>query len=214
MRAILAVIVVLSLVAVVDATEVNRLTSADARIYSGDPDANFGDEMGTCATGRDSSAVLWAWDFSDLAGETVTSDGTFNLFCYWIQSGLGMTLYELTGGAFDEMTVTYNNYVGAGTLDDIVGDPLLTTYQAGGSWFELTIPQATLQGMVDGTIAGLATRNPVGEYWNHCQATREREFHEMPERRTPPYLVFEATPEPATMSLLALGGLAMLRRRK
>jgi PEP-CTERM motif-containing protein len=158
--------------------------------------------------------VLWQWDLSDLAGETVLSDGTFNLYGIWIQSDLGMTLYELTGGAFDEMTVTYNNYVGAGTLDDIVGAPLRTTYQGGGSWFELTIPQATLQGMVDGTIAGLATRNPVGEYWNHCQATREREFHEMPERRTPPYLVFEATPEPATMSLLALGGLAMLRRRK
>jgi PEP-CTERM motif-containing protein len=214
MRTLLAVLLVLAIAAAADATVINRLTSADARIDAGNPDTNYGDEMGTCATGRDSSAVLWAWDLTDLAGETATSDGTFNLFVYWHQSTLGLALYELTGGAFDEMTVTYNNYVGAGTLDDIVGAPLATTYEDGGQWLALTVPQATLQGMIDGTIAGLATRNPPTEYWNHCQATREREFHEMPERRTPPYLVFEATPEPATLSLLALGGLAMLRRRK
>jgi hypothetical protein len=173
MRTFLVVLVVLGLSAGMYADSFDRIVSADARIDANAPDTNYGGDAGTCGTGRGSSAVLYGMDLSDLAGYTVTDDGTFSVRVYWKEGSLLMGVYELTGGAFDEMSVTFNSYVGAGgDITDVLGDMLDSSDQSG--WLDFTVPMDTIQAMIDGTSAGLATSNVVGSYWNHCQGTLER----------------------------------------
>ena len=203
MRGVLALLVVVGLTGAAYAVTIDRAPAADARIDSGSPDTNYGGDVGSCCSGKDSQALLFAWDLSDLAGWTATSDGTFNLTVYWKEGDLCLCLYELIGGPFDEMTVTYNNY--GADLGAISGDMVDTSCDSGD--LTLSVPQQTIQDMIDGTVDGLVTRNCPDEYWNHCQATRERDWQL-------PHLVFDAVPEPVTLSVLALGGLLALRRKR
>ena len=207
MKRALTLAVVLAMTSLASADFFDLTPSGDALIDSTNPDANFGADEGSCASGKNAKLVLRAWDFSGLAGWTATSDGVFDLTVWWKEGELCLSVYELLGGAFDEATVTWNSYIGGGTIDD-ARDPMapLDTLCTSGQLL-LSIPQATIQKLIDGTIAGLVTGNPPDSWWNHCQATKERDWQM-------PHLTFNAVPEPATLVVLALGGLLALRRRR
>jgi hypothetical protein len=180
----------------------------DAKIDNSDANkANLNyDAPGAC-TGKDKTRYLMSWDFSSV-GKTAVGDGTLNVRITWAEGTLSAGLYELVGPAFNETTVTYNNYVDGNPITSIQGALLdsdntrpLPTFT------QFTVPQATMQKLLNGTITGLVMGNLAGQYWNHVIAGGEATGIE-------PYLQFEAIPEPATIGLLGLGGLGILRRRR
>ena len=196
---------------------VDVATYGDGLIEERNPDTNFDGETQACVTGRDRArAMIIGFDLSSYAGETVLGDGTFTIYQGWLQDpNLPTVVYELTGGAFDEATVTFNNYVGVGAADctPVLGASL-AVISGDSAWGEVSvaIPQATLQAMVDGTVSGLAMSSAPESYINNCW--RCREWGDAPVAADDPTLHFDVTPEPTSLILLGLGGLAALRRRR
>lgn len=179
-------IVVLGLCGPARSDDFSWLCENDAKIDKNNGDANYGQSGGECHPGMDRTAFLMSWDFSSLAGWNAASDGTLTIpHVYWRQDGTGAALYALAGGPFAEDTVTYNSYVGIdNSLPTVLGELLDTNN--GDQRVTFTVPQATIQGLIDGTIDGLALSNPPGGYWNHCFNSGEGAGQE-------PFLSFSAS---------------------
>ena len=85
--------------------------------------------------------------------------------------------------------------------------------------YDFTVPQAVLQGWLDGTNPGVlfSAEQPDNWYQTSSQGYRTQTTWHSNEAATVsqrPKLMFEVIPEPATLIVLGLGGLAMLLRRR
>jgi hypothetical protein len=180
----------------------------DAKINGTDANtANMNYDIPGSGSGKDKMRYLMSWDFSSV-GKTAVGDGTLNVRFTWAETTLSAALYELVGPAFNETTVTYNNYVDGNPITSIQGALLDSDNTRPLPYYtQFTVPQATMQKLLNGTITGLVVGNLPNAYWNHSIAGGEATGIE-------PYLQFEAIPEPATIGLLGLGVLAVLRRRR
>ena len=171
----------------------------------------------------------WIFRWTNLPSGMVAGDGTFRVTKAFSPnaSQLAYELYEITGGDADweEEVVTYDSLLdGAGAIGDILGPVLASgSLNFGASGAEaistdITVPQATIQRLVDGTSSGLMIRAGApntdmvlfAHEWN---IPLDPPFEDPAVAR--PRLIFSVVPEPTSMSLIGLCGLtlAMLRRR-
>jgi PEP-CTERM motif len=214
-RTILAGFVLMGMLAM-PALAYEELAVDDAMITDGNDTPN-GTELQHCLVSWDPprAAMIMQWDLSAYPSWDAVGDATFRLNVGWMADNpTPIRIYELTGGAFDETTVTAVNYCTDGLVGNVLGDlatsALIDT--TGNFVYNLiTIPQATMDKLLKGTIAGLAITNQEGAGMNACIRTQNTDWTLHAE----PMLTFDAVvPEPATLSLLALGGVVALIRRK
>ncbi len=211
-------------------TEDTMLLSADGRNFGGMSYMEIKEYSG-------SGRGLVRFDLSDLDITNLDiSSATFSMYCY--QKGGGgttsTTLFEVSSanGDWVEGTGTPGTVTGASTWSykhyttgnwagsagcstagtDYVSTGLATASGASGTWVTWTLSAAgleLLEDWADGakTNTGFYLRHTTGNRLNY----RSSEYSTVSYR---PKLDITYTPEPATMTLLGLGGLGLLIRRK
>jgi PEP-CTERM motif-containing protein len=146
---------------------------------------DYGDEIGAGLDGRpcwpngnQSSAIIMGFDLSTLdpADNTAAGDGFLSMKYGWAASTEGIyepvAIYELLGDEnWDETTVTGVNFCTDGDVSNCFGD--LCSAEAPtevGNWVrtEHTIPQASIQKLLDGEIIGFALTSAAGGFLNSC----------------------------------------------
>jgi hypothetical protein len=140
-----------------------------------------------------------AWTASELFDGTIVTDDAVNVVAWWRNAGAGPTLTFDLGATYDVHTIdawrvdkwdVFTTFEISVSTDDINYSPT-TTYTP--TW---TSNQATID--VSAFANAQYVKMKLDSAGNGWKMLTEVAF----------------TPEPATMSLLALGGLAMLRRRR
>ena len=149
-------------------------------------------------------------------GNVAADDAVFSSTAQWQQADGDWAFKVIaTSADFDQATVTWNSYTGnaadmsywdAMPIEDVQAYTEWGNWAAGALW---TIPQTTVQAWADaGGVATLAlVRNDT--YYNTCHwTTLGWDYGQVPK------LDVSFIPEPATLVVIALGGLAVLRRRR
>jgi len=124
-----------------------------------------------CYPYGNNAGLIFEFDMSAYEGLDVVGDGTFTIRVIWSFAGGTINLYELTGGDFDETTVTWNGYVPAGQdTDAVIGDLCDDTVLGGasGDLLEFAVPEATIEKLIAGDIDGLLLR-----HGNFCATLKE-----------------------------------------
>jgi len=164
------------------------------------------------------------WDMSSYAGKTVVSGNAYvsmriNTNWYYDRNGkygTGIPYMDLSVHKilvpWTESSVTYNNFGGdTGLQSDEYGASIcsvrLYDLQKWGEWITWTIPGSMVQQWIDDPT------NNYGLLFKPNGYNRPEFNFFSSESSTPPALSFEIVPEPATLSLLSIGGI-LLRRRK
>jgi PEP-CTERM motif-containing protein len=193
-----------------------RVTATDmAPINPGSPDTALFDGS---ATDCNQPVLLYRFDISSIIADTgnvADADGSFESNVQWTENIDWLFKAIATSADFDEATVTWNSYTGSaadmGYWDAMTPEDTQAYVESGnfGAPQYWAISQATIQSWIDaGGIATLALVR-ADTYYNSCHWTNYGW-----DAGQLPALNLTTTPEPATMALLALGGLAFLRRRK
>jgi len=213
---LLTAVCVLALVGTSMAAPVTLTAGDMAGLMFGDPDGNYG--VAAQATMCNYPVLIYRFDMTAAMaadGNVAADNGVFESNVQWTES-LDWTFKAIgTSADFDSTAVTWNSYTGSAAdmgywdampVEDIQAYPEGGNFGAPGLW---TISQAVVQGWADaGGIATLAlVRNDT--YYNACHwTTNGWDYGQLPK------LTVEFIPEPATLSLVVLGGLAVLRRRR
>lgn len=201
----------------------------DATLYAGDPQGINTGASPTIYTNGVHRGVL-SFDLSSLIGQTVTGDATLTLTMADNHPGIAFSIYSIidanAGWAQGDNPayapagageVTWENkshpstpWVGGPGLEGAgYGyNPVAVDGDVGGNYntpVVLTIPQALVQHWIDTANAGLLIFSDT-----QGQAVQFRSSDDSAGR---PLLEITAVPEPAALSLLGLGALAMRRRR-
>jgi hypothetical protein len=155
-----------------------------------------------CTAGcyAENQALIFGFDTSAYEGMTAVGDGALRMVYIWCEQsppGSGETnpigIYELLGDPdWDETTVTGVNFCPDGDVSNAFGE--LCSAEAPTAWghqvfTEHTIPQASLQKLLDGDIVGLALTNAPGLPLNDCPFTKDAELW----YEGAPTLIFDAT---------------------
>ena len=212
-KVVIAGLVVMGMLAV-PALAFEELAVGDAHIKDNNNSPDGTGYQHCVATAGQTKAMIVEWDLSAYAGWDAVGDATLTISVGWAdQNPAPIAAYELIGGDFDETTVTGVSYAG-GDVSSVFGDLAgsgLVTETGNFTYADITIAQASMDKLLKGTADGLALTNVSGTGMNMCIKTKDADWTLHAE----PTLTFDAVvPEPATMSLLALGGLAALIRRK
>ena len=208
---LLTAVCVLALVGI---SRADVLVATDmAALNVGSPDTP---DFPTGSTMCNKAVLIYRFDMTGAmaAGPTALA-GDLMLRCQWTEE-IGWTFKAIgTSADFDETTVTWNSYTSSAadmgywdamTPESVAAFPSCGNFDPPGHW---AISQATVQGWADaGGIATVAlVRNDT--YYNTCHwTTLGWDYGQLPK------LDVTFTPEPATLSLVVLGGLAVLRRRR
>lgn len=162
---------------------------------------------------------LVRFDLSSLDGQTILSNATlsFRLVDYYSSKNYGSPTTQLvylrpvTVG-WSEATATHNNFGGEpGVQSDEYGAVLASqtvSISQLNTWISWTVPASVVQSWIDAPSSnfGLMLDPPNYDDPELSWGCRESSFA--------PTLTFEATPEPGSVALLALGGLMSMRRRR
>jgi hypothetical protein len=205
-------------------------STTDAEIRSSDPDVNSGGQGSISVDGDDGSPGAQPNQglirFGDIVGTGAgqiapgSPIGSATLTLNVFNPGSGFTVHQLLT-AFDENTVTWNNY---GSLDDgilpgtdAIATPLDTV---GANDFNENVPTGSL--VLDVTAAVQAFADgadnfgfglvPFADGGNGIDFDTSESTFGGPALR--PLLTVSVIPEPASLSLLSVAGLAALRRRR
>jgi len=220
-QAVLVGMFLLALLAVGGAARAYTVTlnnTADAEIDSFDNNTALGSAgIFRVEDGGPETRVSWAllgWDLSSIPATDVVTDVTLRI--QQLDTGVeSVYVYGIQEGAWDESTVTWNNWVGTETIV-LLGEMFNVPSTSGNrEYTTFNDPNLTawVQSWVDGSQAnyGLLFKwagppEAVGDTY----LAREHSLWQS----YPTELVIDAVPEPATLALLLFGGLALLRRRK
>jgi PEP-CTERM motif len=186
-----------------------------AKIQSGSPDTNY--YVFEANTICNPEVLVFNFDISSIIADTgavADAAGSLELQAQWAESLDWQWQAIATDVEFDQTTVTWNSYTGSNPayfdalpVEDTQQFPASGNFVEHGFW---AISQAAVQSWIDnGGIASVALKAAPGSYSNVCHWTNETW-----NSGAMPRLNVTTTPEPATMALVALGGLAFLRRRK
>ena len=181
--------------------------SATAALWSGQPDTTHPDDVYLSENVGWKGVGMMKFDVSSLAGLTVQSA---TLYLNTAQAGgnasnpdMDVSLTPL-GGSWDKNTVTWNTY-GIGNFGSAMDSVLLNTTDWASGWVKLTVTPSLVQGWIDTPSADGFQGLGLVPVWEGANV-EFRAFEQV--------LVVNATPEPATMGLLCVGGLGMLLRRR
>ena len=189
----------------------------DSTIDQHSPASNFGSstQLGVRNRYGESGSDGWEddtlvkFDLSSIASGTSVLGATLNLyyFGYWDNDpqGQSLTCYAITS-VWDESTVTWNTQP-----TSAAGVTATAIVPAGPNWMSWDVT-ADVQDMVDGSATYYGWKIMDETYWGDSTIPYtwfySKEFGQLT-----PYL--EVTiPEPATLGLLLIGGLALLRHRR
>ncbi|HOF17999.1 MAG TPA: DNRLRE domain-containing protein [Phycisphaerae bacterium] len=223
----LALLVAVAVASVAQADTVNLVASADALLgEGGTADKNFGASTEYSVQNRSGDYIpIIRFDLSGIAaGQTITNvvfrveakdgsnrGGVFDVYMFKTDT---WTEGNKNNATADPGEVTWNSMSPTATdpTHDLNSGGILASVSHTDAGV-IDISSAALTTAVQSEFAGdkLITFVLIGPTTSHDTATlysREKVGF------TPPTLILTTVPEPATMSLIALGGLAMLSRRR
>lgn len=206
-----------------DVIEVIINTDADAFIHQGLPDTNFGSgsHMRIGSKNDPSSPpmgtkrALIHFDLTSLPSDVIITKATFEAYqtdnLYIVPNGFN--IHAVTS-SWTEGNVTWNNQPTFGDflgnmdskIDAIVSFQNNNLTQIVSDWHTNTTTNYGLRFKLPDETLGTGHSGT----WGDTFASREN----VATNYIPPRLDIEYIPEPATLSLLALGGIALLRRRR
>jgi hypothetical protein len=182
--------------------------SATASICVGWPDTPSPDDVYLSGHVGWKGVGMMKFDVSGLAGLTVQSA---KLYLNTAQAGSNSSNPDMDvnltplGSPWDKTTVTWNTY-GIGNFGSSMDSVTLNTTDWTSGWVELTVTPSLVQGWIDTPSADGYQGLGLVPVWEGA-AVEFRAFQQV--------LVVNATPEPATLGLLGIGGLlSFLRRRR
>ena len=186
-----------------------------AGLQPGSPDTNYavGAEVQMC----NYPVLIYRFDMTGVIAATGSDAdaGNLQLTGKWAEDPAWEFKAIGTSADFAEATVTWNSHTGSAAdmgYWDAMTPESQGPYPAFGNWGppgDWPISEAMVQSWIDG--GGIATVALVraSDYYNTCHwTTNGWDGGQLPR------LTVTTTPEPATLVVIALGGLAVLRRRR
>ncbi len=193
---------------------------ADTYIYNSHPDTNYGTATSMKAAGDRASKVLMHFDLSSIPSSATIVDAKLEVY---IDSQAGETyfkIYQLLN-EWNENEATWNIRKAGVNWDSAGGDMDEGTFYGGpqifasdvGKYKTISAEAATpLKNLIQDWVSGNKANYGVAYTRIYPDGTRNV-FVESKEAANPPKLTVTWVPEPATMGMLSLGALGLLRRR-
>ncbi|MHC4717329.1 MAG: DNRLRE domain-containing protein [Planctomycetota bacterium] len=186
-------------------------TTADTYVgdrWGLDLDANFGSSNDlNCRGGDYDQRLMYQFDVSGT--EATIQEATLTFRIRWTEPvDVPLSVYRVTS-AWEEGTVTYNSH---GTAYDAASGVHVSVSTPRHQWVEISGLEDIVQYWKDnpGENHGLIVINTWADNNNYLDTNAREEA----EGVYTPKLVVLSVPEPATMGMLALGGLWVLVRRR
>ena len=193
---------------------------ADTYIYSSHPDTNYGTATSMKAAGYGASKVLMHFDLSSIPSSATIIDAKLEVY---IDSQAGETYFKIYRMLNDwsEGEATWNQRKSGVNWDNAGGDYSDGTFYGGpqifqsdvGKYKTISAEAATeLEVLVQHWVDGTWVNDGIAYTRLFADGTRNV-FVESREAANPPKLTVTWVPEPATIGLLAVGALGIIRRR-
>ena len=197
----------------------NLAPSADSTMDKLHPTANGGSAtntlVGAYVNSTEENRAIMQFDLAALSGWTI-NNATLHLYRYykyWYEP-LTIDVFRLTE-SWTEGGVTWNTRDGStawgsagGSYDGAIRATTTTAGSGTGVWYTWDIT-SLVQDWTDGASANYGLMLKGRTYWHVMNGLNSREAS-----AGNPYLAIDATPEPATLGLLAVGAMALIRKRR